>query len=258
MSKKIKVLLSVSIVAVIVATILVIYFVVTHPSNAQSVKIASYDKVAYFTLDTSDDNFTNVEKSTVNDIEQVIVEYKDEKKFIQQIKQNSCYEKTFAFANASGATRTQFLMLSEKYYFIVDLHSDNENSATIKSLFASVSVPDIYPFFNSSIYVDFSIVDGVKNGGTQVFTIDELNANGLMTMEENAYKTYDDLKAYYAKIDSSLYIANDVEKSVSLKVYAVVALENGTHYYDGYPVTVQFTEDDKVIVSLNLDILLAG
>lgn len=258
MSKKIKVFLAVGIAAVFVAAILIIYFVVTRSTRAQSVSVASYDKVAYFTLDTSDDNIISVEKRSVNDIEQVIVKYTDEEKFIQQIKNDPCYEKTFEFANAGGATKTQLLMLSEKYYYIVDVHADNENCAIIKSLFASISVPHIYPIFNSSVYVDFGVSDGVPYGGTQTFTIEEFNANGSMLMNENAFKTYDDLKSYYAKIDPGLYIADDAAQSVGLKVYSLTMLDNGTHYYEGYPVTIQFTEENKVMISYDLNILLAG
>lgn len=249
---------SIGITAFMIAVILVIYFTVVRHDASDSVTVSSYDGVVSFTLETSDENITDATVNKSNGFERAVLKYKDETSFIKMLKADPRYQRTFEYVGENGETGLKLLLLSERYYFTADIGWNGEKCAMIQSLFASVSMADVYPIFNSEIYVPFESIEGKPQGGVATFTVEEFNAESKRKkMKENAYTTYEELKAFYLKTDSALYRLNDEEQTIGVKIYSSQILNNGKHYYDGFPVSVRFWED-KIIVSYNLDIIFQG
>lgn len=254
-TKKFKTLLAVGLAAVIVAAILIACFILTRPACSTVVSVSSYDGEATFTLDTSDDNFVEVKKHAVNGIESLTVTYRDEEKLIETFQSDARYRREFLYERSDGSTERRLLMLTDRHYFVIDINYGEGKSAQIMSLHAGISVIEYYPLFNPSIYVNFGGVGDEVYGGSETYTVDEFNAYYTNKMIDNAYTTYEELKTYYAEIDPDLYTTNDDEQTISVKIYSRFTHQNGTHYCDGYPVSIQFTEDGNVVVSLDLDLI---
>lgn len=239
-----------------VAAIFISYFIITKQSEKKEITISSYDGNAMFRLNILNDNITETKVETINGVQHAIINYKEESVFIEYMKTNSCYVRTFEFTDDNSDIIKKLLFLSDQYYFIVDIIS-GQRYAEITSLYANVSVPNMYPIFNNSINIPFDIVDGHAFGGEIELSIDEFNSYGAMKMCENAYNSYENLKEYYSNINSELYLLNDDEKTVSIKLYSKLKLNNGQHYYDGYPISIKFTDIETVLICVDLDILLA-
>lgn len=257
-TKTFKTLLAVGLAAVIVAAILIACFILTRPACSTVVSVSSYDGEATFTLDTSDDNFVEVEKYTVNGIESLTVTYRDEEKLIETFQSDARYRREFLYQRSDGSTETQLLMLTDRHYFMIDVNYGEGKSAQIMSLHANMNMMDYYPMFNRSLLVEFEGVGDEVYGGSETYTVDEFNAYYTNKMIDNAYTTYEELKTYYAEIDPELYKAVDDEQTIRVKMYSSRTLQNGTHYYDDYPVSIQFTEDGNVVVSLDYNLILNG
>lgn len=258
MSKNAKIIMLVVIAVLVVTAILLYIFLGSKTSSVpKSVYVKSYDGKGKLTIDTSSENIISANTDFTTAIVTASVQFKDRAQFIKQLEDMSLYIDTFEYHKADGQTITQILFNKDGYYYIAQMQS-NSDIATFKSLFANISQPDMYPIFNSSIYVDFRIVDGKIEGGSKTFTIDQLNSYNDIPMVQNAFTNYEDVKKFYSRIDSNLYIADDSTQTIKIKVYSTTNLNNGTHYFDGYPVTITFTQENTVVISLDVEVIVAG
>lgn len=257
MKSRTKTILTLGCITGVVSTIIATYFCVVLLSKPKSISIASYDGVASFELDTTDDNITSVEKYYVYDIERARIYCKDEEKFFDDIKNDSRYVRTFEYVSESGNPQYKMhLMLSDQYYFYVE-QEENFECARIYGVYQFDSPYEIYPFFNDALYIDIYWEGDTLCGGTEVFTVDKFNSEYHNHMVENAYETYEDLKEYYLHINPELYEIDDESKEIRLKVYSMteVDYQTGSHYYEGYPVSIRFLDDGNIRMSYDLELL---
>ena len=255
-NKTVIIIVTVIFIAAVIAT----YFIITKRAEIKEIVLSSYDGRATFTLSTENDNITKAEvkeENYVKFIPTAKIYYKDENVFVEYIKSNPCYIRTFEFIDDKGnIKKRRMLLLSEKYYYTVDIVS-GKNYAEIASLCAHLSVPEMYPFFNDDIYIPYGRDGDQVYGGEKEMTIDEFNSGFIGKMRENAYNSYEDLKEYYSHIDNELYKLNDEKKTISLKLYCIYKLKNGQNYFDGYPISIKFTDNGTVIMAIDFDILFA-
>ena len=237
-----------------IAAVIATYFIITKRSEIKEIVLSSYDGRATFTLSTENDNITKAEvkeENYVKFIPTAKICYKDENVFIEYIKSNPCYIRTFEFVDRkdNNLITKRMLLLSEKYYYTIDIVS-GENYAEIASLCADIDPTRLYPFFNDDIYIRYGRDGDHVYGGEEEMTIDEFNSCYKGKMRENAYKSYEDLKEYYSHIDSELYKLNDEEKTISLKLYSALKIKQ--KYYDDYPILIKFTDNGTVIMSIHI------
>ena len=238
---------------IFIAAVIATYFIITKRAEIKEIVLSSYDGRATFTLSTENDNITKAEvkeENYVKFIPTAKIYYKDENVFVEYIKSNPCYIRTFEFIDDKGNIKTKrMLLLSQKYYYTVDIVSE-ENYAEIASLCAHDSPVEMYPFFNDDMYIPNETIDDHVYGGEEEMTIDEFNSCYKGKMRENAYNSYEDLKEYYSHIDSELYKLNDEEKTISLKLYSALKIKQ--KYYDDYPILIKFTDNGTVIMSIHI------
>ena len=150
---------------IFIAAVIATYFIITKRAEIKEIVLSSYDGRATFTLSTENDNITEVEIREIDFVQTAKICYKDENVFVEYIKSNPCYIRTFEFIDDKGNIKTKrMLLLSQKYYYTVDIVSE-ENYAEIASLCAHDSPVEMYPFFNDDMYIPNETIDDHVYGG---------------------------------------------------------------------------------------------
>lgn len=253
MKAKTKTLISVLCAVSLVGIIFGVYFSVTYSRKSKTITATSYDGLAKFVLDTTDENIKSFGNSYEYEIEHINLTLNDEKKFFDDMKKDSRYVRTFEYGNDASKVRIiQLLMLYEQHYFVIEKYSTME-FVFIKSLYSSFNPYIIFPTFNNDIFINIT-----DDSSKKVYTIDELNSQMNSPMIEKAYTCYEDVKEFYSKIDPDLYLFNDEGKEIKLKVYSQYDAGNlveGTNYYEGYPLSIKFLDDGNVEIAYDLSLI---
>jgi len=159
----------------------------------------------------------------------------NENEFIQKVILTSEY-----YVRTLSTEEKNYYMLNyNDYYYLV---SYNENIIYIESFYST------YEIYFFSFFSNYNLITSSSN----TFSYSELNVINRKPLTTQLYNSYEDIKAFYTKVNSIYWTCDDENKTINVKTYQFRYWELDNRISEDYKITIQCTNSEVTITTTDV------